>query len=509
MAKEIPQVKSDSTAELLVIGAGLGGLSAAINAAARGVRVRVFEQNDTVGGKMNELRLGEYRFDTGPSLLTMPFVIDDLLSVAGCKRSDLLEFVPVDPICRYFFADGAQLDTFADPERMLMALEQFNPAELDGWQRFMQYSRKIYDATADVFLFSPIHDIRKLLTLDNLSRLPQLRHIDPFRTVDKALRSFFRDERLIQLFNRYATYNGSDPYRAPATLNIIPHVEFGLGGFYIRGGMYRLAEVLYSVARGLGVQFEMGRSVEEILHSGGAVEGVRVGGKVYKSKHVLCNADVVTSFNTLIKGYNSKSRQLKAMEPSLSGCAFLWGVKQQTPQLSHHNILFSSDYQGEFRDLFSLRQTPGDPTVYVAITSKTDESHAPANSENWFVLVNMPYISDERERQGTKQQFDVEKLRDSVLKRLNAAGISPGPAIEEEHVIQPQDFDAIYASNRGSIYGLSSNTPFSAFKRPANRSRDVRGLYFAGGSSHPGGGVPLVLLSGKIAAELACEDMLK
>ncbi len=482
-----------------VIGGGLAGLSGAIHLARAGCNIDLFEQTDRLGGKMNETQQQGFRFDTGPSLLTMPFVIDELFSSAGFQRQELLTLAPIQPMCRYFFADGYQLDADSDAVKMEQAVAQLSPMDRGQFDRFMAYSRTIYEATAEVFLFTPIHEWKKLVHKRHLPTLLKLPSIDPWRTVHGGVKRFFHDERLVQLFDRYATYNGSNPYQAPATLNIIPYVEYGLGGFYIKGGMYRLVEALEQVAQALGVRIHLDQPVQEIVTQNRRVAGVRVNGELMHTDRVLCNADVVTAFNRLLPGFARERRKLNRLEPSLSGMVFLWGVQQRHPQLVHHNIFFSADYQREFEQIFRERRAPDDPTVYVAITSRFDAGDAPAGAENWFVLVNMPYLSPDA------AEPNVESVRRSVLEKLKRNGVDLSGRISCETVITPTDLQQRYGGNCGSIYGISSNSRSMAFRRPANRSRAVRGLYFAGGACHPGGGIPLVLLSGKIAADLIIE----
>jgi phytoene desaturase len=374
----------------------------------------------------------------------------------------------------------------------------FSEKEVDAFKRFMQYSERIYALTSRIFLYTPIHELSRVLTLQNLATLVRIFQIDPFRTVHQGVSRFFSDSRLVQLFDRYATYNGSDPYQAPATLNIIPHVEFGIGGYYIRGGMYRLVETLTHLADEMGVRIHTRQRVQKILHTGTSVTGLCVDNQTLATDAVLCNSDVVTTFSSLIEGFPQVQRSLNTFEPSLSGLVFLWGINQTTPQWAHHNILFSSDYRREFKQIFTDRSMPDDPTIYISITSKTDPDHAPDGKENWFVLVNTPYLSE-------NQDWDawIQKTRERVLLKIKSVlGTSIADKIEVEETITPRDFLLKYGSNKGSIYGISSNSRTTAFRRPANRNRHLRGLYFAGGSAHPGGGIPLVLLSGKMAAEL-------
>jgi phytoene desaturase len=492
--KPSERFRATTTAKTVaVVGGGIGALSGAIRLARMGFRVTIFEKNASVGGKLshrvltheNESVHDEYRFGVGPSLLTMPFVFDELL----------------DPICRYFYPDGSVLNTSSDKASMMRELTRFSSErEADRYEEFLAYSKKIYDLTSEIFLLTPFQEARKILQWRHIPTLLQFPHIDPFRTLDASVRRFFKDERLIQLFDRYATYNGSNPFQAPATLNIIPWVEYGLGGFYIRGGMFRLVEALRDLAESLGVQICTNVLVENILHDGKRVSGVRVAGENIGADYVLCNADVVDAHNTLIAGFPARQRSLNRLEPSVSGMVFLWGINKRFEELAHHNIIFSADYQREFAEIFKQKIAPRQPTIYVSISSKNDPHHAPAGHENWFVLLNMPYVN------GQDWRTERERMKTATLQGLQAIGIDVAPHIVAEDVVTPQDIQNLYHSNKGSIYGLSSNTRSAAFLRPANRSRDLRGLYFCSGSAHPGGGIPLVALSGKMAAELIADD---
>ncbi|MDZ7409686.1 MAG: phytoene desaturase family protein [candidate division KSB1 bacterium] len=482
---------------VLVIGAGLGALSAAVRLARMGFRVTVFEKNAEIGGKAGERLLHGYRFDTGPSLLTMPFVVDELFAFAGCAREQFLHYVPLEPICRYFFPDGTRLDASSDPARMKAEIARLSAREAAQYEKFLAYSRRIYQLTAEIFLFSPFHEWRRLLRRRNWRTLFSLPLLDPWRTVHQGVARFFSDARLLQLFDRYATYNGSNPYRAPATLNIIPHVEYELGGYYIQGGMRRLVTALAQVMQHLGVELHISHRVEKILHDGKKVTGLQVEGEKVAGDYVLCGQDVVVAYEQSLEGFDRRRRQLRRLEPSCSGLVFLWGVRRTHEQLLHHNIFFSHDYRREFEEIFDELLPPQDPTIYLAITSKSDPAHAPGGGENWFVLLNMPYLSG---RCDWRKEWP--QVRERVLTKLRRFGLEVASAIAVEEVITPQDFYDLYLSNRGSIYGISSNRRSTAFRRPPNRSRDLEGLYFAGGATHPGGGIPLVLLSGKLAAEL-------
>lgn len=488
--------------KVCVIGAGLGGLSAAIHLSARGYDVDVTEQNETVGGKAGEAVIDGFRFDTGPSLLTMPFVVEDLFRVAGAELSQTLSLERIDPLCRYFFPDGSTFDAHADERTMCDALAAFSPGDVDGYRRFLRYSRELYDLTSEIFIFSRLSDPRSLVRWRSFKTLFQIYKIDSLRSVHSAVSSFFRDPRLVQLFDRYATYNGSNPYRAPATLNVIPYVEYGLGGYYVRGGIHRLCESLKDLALAQGVRFSFNRSVKEIAVEGGTVRGVVLSdGSRHPFDAVVSNADAVYTQSTLLQG-RAAGRKPAAVEPSSSGLVFLWGVDATHDRLQHHNIFFSSGYEREFDELFEIKVPPSDPTVYVSITSKTDPDHAPPGKENWFVLVNMPSLPM---RSGSDS---IDLMRERVLRKLNVSGVSLKGKILFERTITPEDFKRKFNAFRGSIYGISSNSRTAAFLRPPNKVRRPKGLFLCGGAAHPGGGMPLVLISGRLASE-ACASYLR
>jgi phytoene desaturase len=481
-----------------VIGAGFGGLAAAIELAAAGVEVQVFERHAAPGGKAAEVLSQGFRFDTGPSLLTMPFVVDELYASAGRTRD--VEFVPVDPICRYVFDDGTRFDAWSDEARLLEEVRALAPGEEDAVRRFLDYSERIYRLTSDLFLFNRLDDLKNILRVRNLRTLLQLPRIDAFRSVHDAVSSHFKDHRLVQMFDRYATYNGSDPFKAPATLNIIPHVEYRLGGYYVQGGMHRLVEALARLAEEVGVKLHYGADVQRILHDGRTVRGLRLQGEDLPFSTVVSNADAVYTMTELLEP-SSRDSRYSAFEPSCSGLVFLWGVDGKHAQLAHHNIFFSGNYREEFRQIFDEQRAPDDPTVYVSITSKADPEHAPPGQENWFVLINMPALTDRNAAP------DIDAIREAVLRRLAASGMDIRGNIRLEHIITPADLETKYNAYRGSIYGISSNSRNAAFLRPRNRVRQPRGLYLCGGAAHPGGGVPLVMLSGRLAAKCVLEDL--
>jgi phytoene desaturase len=484
--------------KIVVIGAGMGGMATAVRLAAKGHTVEVFEKNVRVGGKLNLLEKDGYRWDTGPSLITMPFVYRDLFNSAGRNFDDYVKLVPVEPVCRYFYPDQTIFDASDSVAAMTSAIEQLNPLDVRAYFRFMAYSRKLYDLTAAVFLFKGFNRWRDLLNL----RWRNMFQIDPFRTVHQAVAANFRDPHLVQLFDRYATYNGSSPYLAPATLNIIPYVELGMGGWYVEGGLYALAGAYHKLAEELGVKFRQAE-VSQILIEHKQAGGVRLSdGAEVRADVVVANTDATYTYQKLLPSTEHRykwGRGLTELEPSCSGFVLFLGINQQYPQLAHHNILFSKDYKREFEDIFKRKIPAEDATVYICWTGKTDPTHAPTGHSNLFVLVNAPYLSAAFD---WSKPENVRWYRDLIIKTIEDFGLENlSGAIQSEEIMTPLDLAKKYNAEKGAIYGLSSNNRFSAFLRPRNRTK-YRNLYLVGGSTHPGGGVPLVTLSAKIVADL-------
>lgn len=495
----------NATKKVAVIGAGLAGLAAAVLLAHRGFRVTVIEKNETVGGKCGAVSEGGYRFDTGPTLLTMPFVLDELFAAVGKRREDSVALTPLEPLCRYNYPDGSVLEASAVRDRLYRELLRFSPADADGFLRFLDHGERIYRAAAEPFLFRPfgVTSLRSLV--ESMRFLPALARLDAFRTLDAAVREYVWDERLRQLLNRFATYNGSSPFLAPATLAIIPFVEFGMGGWYVRGGMYALAAALRRLAEELGAAVLTGREAERILAGGGRVRGVGLtDGSTVEAEQVICNADALYAEEVLLR--DAAPRPRRKADPSLAGFVILLGASRRYPALAHHNIFFSRDYRAEFDALVGRGIPADEPTIYVSASSVTEPAAAPEGHSNLFILVNAPPLSADGTSAG-QLQGDGGPYRDRVLGILEQRGLTGlRDHVVVERRITPADFFRRFHAYRGSLYGLSSNSRWGAFLRPGNRSRTLRGLYFAGGSTHPGGGIPLVLLSGRIAAGLAAHD---
>jgi phytoene desaturase len=490
---------------VVIIGAGLGGLATSIRLARAGYSVVVLEKNENVGGKMDSWHSLGYTFDTGPSLLTMPFVIRDLFNAAGRDVADYLEMAPVDPICRYDWPDGSRLDASGDIDSTERQIARLSPADAGNFRNYLAHGKRIYDAAVTPFLMSPFGSMSLGDIVLGLKHLRALPRIDAFRPLNAAVEEYFLDPRIRQVFNRFATYNGSSPYLAPATLSIIPYIEFMMGGWYLRGGMVSLAKALARIAEELGVEIRTGSAADLVEHEGRRVLGVRIeGGEFIPADAVVCNADALYAQRQLF-GTDAAPREV---EPSLAGFVLLLGAHRTWPALSHHNVFFSADYRAEFDQLFLERRPADRPTIYVCNTSATDPQHAPEGSSNLFVLVNAPPLdAGEPGAAGFDWDAHREHYRNAIIRELERRGLTGlGSAIETEKVITPADFSRQYNAYRGSIYGTSSNSRASAYLRTPNRSRKYKNLYFAGGSSHPGGGIPLVLLSGGIVSSMIVRD---
>ena len=486
-----------SKSTVIVIGGGLGGLAAAMKLAYAGREVVVLEKNARVGGKCDLVEWEGFRMDTGPSVLTLPFVLDRLFSDVGLAREQYLSLERVEPACRYFFADGSCFDAPGGVEAFCDAVERFSPGEGKSAERFLAYGRRLWEVSETFFLQNPLD--RKALGRLRPRHLSGLAALMRPGSMHKAVRAHFRDPRLGQLFDRFATYNGSDPHRTPAAFNVIPYVEIAFGSWRCRGGMYALAKALVRAARDLGVRIETETPVCKVRFSstGDRVDGLELeDGSVREADSVVVNADAMTALTgELLAGHPRASawrRGRSREEPSSSGYVLCLALNRRYDSLAAHNIVFCRDYRLEFEQLFRRKSPLTDPTLYVSIPAKCETSLAPPGKEGWFVLVNAPSgVGDGQVWAG----YD-----DSLIARLCQQPLN----LHLKDVLwrwtrNPHEFQRCFGAWQGALYGAASNGLLAAFRRVPNAGA-VRGLHFAGGSAHPGGGIPLVLLSGNIAA---------
>ena len=484
-------------AKVIVIGAGIAGIASAIRQAVKGHEVAVYEANAYPGGKLSEFRSGDFRFDAGPSLFTMPQYVDELFSLAGKNPKDEFTYEKLETVCRYFYEDGTRINAWANRDKLAeeIALKTKDPAS--SVHQFLDYSAQIYAITHSIFLEKSLHRLRSFLNWKTFKAVFRFPKIDPFRSMNTANTDFFTDDKTIRFFNRYATYNGSNPYKAPATLNVIPHLEQHFGAYFPKGGMAAITQSLVKLAENLGVKFNYQARVEEILVEDKKVKGIRLNGEIIPADRVISNMDIWFTYRQLLKNEIAPKRILN-QERSSSALIFYWGIKAEFPELDLHNIFFSEDYKKEFAAIWEQQSIDVDPTIYVNISAKYQSGDAPKGAENWFVMINVPA--------NTGQNWDelIAEARKNIIDKLSRMlNRDIAQLIVTEELLDPRSIEQKTASYQGSLYGTSSNNQFAAFLRHANFSSKIKGLYFVGGSVHPGGGIPLALLSAKIVDELS------
>lgn len=472
-----------STNKTIIIGAGLGGLAAAIRLRCLGHTVEIWEKNSHPGGKLQELRADGFRWDMGPSLLTMPHVLCELFTTAEARMEDYLDLVRLPNACRYHWRDGTVIDED----------ESF-------WQRpevarFLDYARGIYELSGEAYLNYAPEDFWRAFSWKSLTALRHLPKVATFQSLADKVDTFFTDPHLRQLFYRFATYNGSSPYQTPATFNIIPYVEHHFGAWYPRGGLARISEALARLAVEHGVTICYQTQAQEI-------EGdtlVATDGRRTKFAHLICNQDVLAAAQSWLRSTYRPDEiaRMLAQPLSCSGFVLFLGVQKRFLQLGHHNIFFSNDYGREFTEIFREQQLPHDPTIYVAITARTDADHAPAGQDNFFVLVNSPSSST-----ASWTPVMIESYADQIITRLEQAGLQDlSRSIVHRTCFSAKDFAQRDLSHHGSLYGWASHSIRSSLLRPPLRHPHDRRIHFVGGTTHPGGGIPLVLLSARMVAE--------
>jgi len=493
---------SISSSTVAVVGAGIAGLSAAIRLAVAGKKVIVFEQNSYTGGKVTAFEQKGFRFDMGPSLFTLPHLVDELFELAGKNPRAYFNYHTHAEVCRYFWDDGTKLTMYPSIEKNEAAVASvFGPSEAKQLRDYFEKAKRKYDLTAPFFLEKSLHRASTFLTPAVVKVLAEIPKLGLFSTLHEENEKAFRTPKLVQLFNRYATYNGSSPYQTPGIMQMITHLEHSLGTHFPMGGMHEISQSLTRLAVDLGVRFELETRVEEFLIEYNSITGLVAGGKTWEVDQLVCNTDVKHAYNYLMPEKVKRPKKTLEQEPSSSALIFYWGLSAQFPELDLHNIMFSENYETEFKQIQSNGPFWEDPTVYIHISNRLEPEDAPKDKDSWFVMVNTPYD------QGQDWDEIVPLVREKVLERISKVlGTSIEPLIEMEEVLRPQDIEQRTSSVGGALYGTSSNDRMAAFLRHSNKSNSVKGLYFCGGSAHPGGGVPLCLLSGKITSEWLIED---
>lgn len=482
----------------LIIGGGIAGLAASIRLARLDLAVTLLEKNPNVGGKLNEYTEKGYRFDIGPSLFTLPHLVDDLFILCGDNPREHFRYFELQDICHYFFPMGKAVVSCRDRTVLSVRLEEALGEAQQNTQAFLEHAERLWHLTAGLFIFG---DFRKWPTL-----LREVRKINPtylrkagfFTPLNRVTNHYFKTPQAQQFFNRYATYNGSDPYRAPGTLAVIPHAEYGFGAWLPEGGMAAIPRSLEKLARRQGVKILTNTPALKVEPT---VRGWRVttSQDVMEAEILVCAVDVAAFFSHLFP-QPKLARRLLRYERSTSAFVFNWGLRRTHQHLGVHNIFFSENYPQEFKAL-KTGNMPEDPTIYLFISSKKLPQDAPPGCENWFVMVNAPANFPT-----TPQTF--EKVRTIILSTLKTRwGMDVAPCIEVEYPLGPETLSKLYGSYDGALYGSASNSPWSAFLRMPNQIRRFPGLFFCGGTVHPGGGIPLCLSSAKLVSDAVARSL--
>jgi diapolycopene oxygenase len=494
---------------VIVIGSGLGGLAAAVVSAARGHKVAVIDKNEWLGGKAAMLSERGFRFDMGPTILTVPSVLKRVFAEAGEKVEDWLDLVRLDPQWRCFFDGGESLDLIENVDAMADAAEAFSGKKGvgDGYRKFQRVSSHLHDVSNRFFFWRAIEDIRDTMNIRenmNPSTLRDVLSLRMGRSVAGTIRGMVHDERVAQMLDHFVQYVGSSPFASPAVLCSIAHMQSSEGVWYPMGGTRQVAEALYKLGEKLGVAYQTGREAERIVVENGAVTGVALtGGEVAKASAVISNMDSIRTYEELIGGATGRHYSRAGFEPACSGVVLYLGLSKRYEHLEHHNFVFSKSAETEFDQIYNRGEPADDPTCYVAAPARTDPTVAPAGGEALYVLVHTPYL---------RAQHDWTKIypayRRTIIEKLKrTAGMTD---IDERIVVDrrltPQDIHDRYKVLKGAIYGLASHGKFTGAFKPGNRSRFVKGLYLAGGAAHPGPGMPMVMMSGWIAADALDAD---
>jgi phytoene desaturase len=477
----------------IIIGSGIAGIASAIRLQNKGYHVTVLEKNNYPGGKLSEINLNDFRFDAGPSLFTLPNLVNELFELSNKKPSDYFEFEKCEVTCNYFFEDGTLLIFYADKEKRDKEIAEKLKIDPKLTNEYLKNASFKYDSTKETFLEKSLHKSTTYFSKNILKTIKAIPKLDLFKTLNTLNEQKLNHTKLVQIFNRYATYNGSSPYSASGILSLIPHLELNIGSYFPKNGMYSITKSLVKLAEELGVQFIYNSEVSSIEFQKNRISKVISTTGVFETDILINNVDVKMAYQTFLKNIKAPTFVLN-QERSSSGIIFYWGINKEFPTLDLHNIFFSTNYEEEFETLFKKKVLYSDPTVYINITSKKNKNDAPAGCENWFVMINVPSIE--------KQELDLNQARKNIIEKLNRIlNCNIENHIIEESFLTPTIIEQKTASFGGALYGSSSNSRNAAFFRHSNHSK-VKNLFFVGGSVHPGGGIPLCLNSAKIATEL-------
>ncbi len=491
-----------------VVGAGLAGLAAACTLAARGHKVILFDKNPWLGGKAAQLQEEGFRFDLGPTILTVPHILARVFAEAGRDMNDYLDLRRLDPQWRCFFDDGSVLDLGEDVPAMAQTIANFAPGNEQGYVDFIEMSKKLHEVSEKFFFWKSVEGITDTLSFKGMN-LETLRDVLALRmgtTVASQIRRRTPDPRVSQMLDHFVQYVGSSPYASPAVLCSIGHMQTELGVWYPIGGTRAVPQALERLAGELGVDLRPSTDIARITMADGRATGVvTASGETIRCSAVVSNMDSVRTMNELVGGPpQARFARRWKREPACSGVVLYLGLNKAYEHLAHHDFVFSKDPEEEFHHIYDRGEPAPDPTAYLAATTRTEPGTAPPGGEALYVLVHTPYL---RPHHDWSKMFPA--YRQVILDKLKrCAGM---PDLEERIVFErhltPQDIHNRYKVLNGAIYGLASHGKVNGAFKPGNRSRDLKGLYLTGGAAHPGPGMPMVLMSGWIAADSLHQDV--
>lgn len=495
--------QNNKNSHVVVIGAGLGGLSAAISLATEGFSVQLLEKNDKVGGKLNILEKEGFRFDLGPSILTMPHIFEALFKHAGKNMADYVHIQKVEPHWRNFFEDGSVIDLTEDENAQRLELDKLGPDCAEEFTRFMAYSKKLCEETEAGYFSQGLDSFWDLLKFYGPIR--SLLSFDVFRNMDQGVRRFISNPKLVEILDYFIKYVGSSPYDAPALMNLLPYIQYHYGLWYVKDGMYGMASALERLAIELGVEIRLNTEVTEIMHANGRASGVRLSSaEVLPADIVVSNMEVLPAMQKLLHSPATALKKMQAFQPSCSGLVLHLGVNRIYPQLAHHNFFYSDQPRAHFSAVFHTGQLSEDPTIYLVAPVKTDPSQAPTGCEIIKILPHIPHLNPDKPLTAA----DYLALKERILIKLERMGLTDlRQHIVTEEYWTPHDIESRYYSNQGSIYGVVADRYKNlGFKAP-QRSIELCNLYFVGGSVNPGGGMPMVTLSGQLVRDKILADL--
>ncbi|WP_173916649.1 NAD(P)/FAD-dependent oxidoreductase [Halobacillus sp. Marseille-Q1614] len=475
----------------VIVGGGLGGLSAAVSLAKEGVEVELFEKNDHFGGKMMPVDEGGYHFDFGPNTITMPHVFQNVMDEGRLPRSEQPVFHKLTNHTRNQWEDGTVFDLSTDRSYIKQQLQKLDPKAESTYDDFLKEAERLYDLSNRHFINRSFLSFKDYISLELAVNTMKVR---PFQSMNSFFSKYFSHQGIVQSLNRYATYIGSSPYRCPATFAMIAHLELNDGVYYVKGGNTRIAAAFVKAARNQGAKLHSGTEVTRLLTSKNKITGVQLSnGEKIHADHVILNGDLLHTLPRLLNKKERRSlsdRSIERYDPSVSAFVIMAGLNTKISELHHHHVFFSSDYEKEFKEL-THGQYSSDPTVYICTSSKSDAEVSP-RGDNCFILVNAPPVQS--------SSIEKEAYKKVIYDKLHRNHIEIKKHVSFEKVIGPEDIESQFYSFKGALYGPSSNTKVQAFRRPYNQSQDYSNLYFCGGSTHPGGGSPMVVLSGQNVA---------